>query len=91
MVKNKVGVPCAPLNACKKNKTDDVIRINYEIQKFKKFCNSNRLSDLESVFTVRLVATRSSKLDLILICFNGFFSDPKVTHPLHTSYPGFSR
>ena len=59
------------------------------------FCRSNRLSDLGSVFTVGLVATRSSKLDPMLICFDNFFFGPKsyplfntqVTHPVTCKLP----
>ena len=71
-----------------KDKTADAIRIKYEIRKLKMFYRSHCLSDLESVFTVGLVAARFSKLDPMLIYFDNFFSDSKVAHPLHVSYPG---
>ena len=58
----------------------DVIGIECEIRKFKIFCRSNRLFDLGTVFTLGLVATRSSKLDPMFICFDDFFFDLKVTH-----------
>ena len=52
------------------NKIADIIRIKCEIKILKKFCSSNRISDLRSVFTVGLVVTRSSKLDFMSICFD---------------------
>jgi hypothetical protein len=39
------------------------------------FCRFNRLSDLGTVFTVRLVPTRSSKLDPMLIYLDDIFLD----------------
>ena len=57
----------------KKDKTADIINIKCEIRKFKMFCSLNRLSDFGSVFTVGLVATRSSKLDPMSIYFDDFF------------------
>ena len=81
------GVPSNPY-ACsglaykqQTNKIADIIRIKYKIKNFKMFCSSNYISNLGSVFTVGLVATRSSKLDPILICFDKKKSELKVTHP----------
>ena len=69
----------------KTNKIADIIRIKCIIKNFKNFCSSNRISDSESVFTVGLVATRSSKLDPMLICFDEFFFGPK-SYPLHNTW-----
>ena len=69
------------------NKIADIIRIKCEIEIFKKFCSSNRISDLRSVFTVGVVATRYSKLDPIFICFDEKKSDLKVTHPITRELP----
>jgi hypothetical protein len=51
----------------------DISSIKCKNLKFKFFYSSNRLFDLESIFTVGLVAARFSKLDLMLICFDDFF------------------
>jgi hypothetical protein len=74
---NRDGGSCIFHSLNTKDKGADVSRIKYENLKFKMFCGSNRLSDLENVFTVRLVATRSLKLNPILICFDNFFLGPK--------------
>ena len=84
------GVPSNPY-ACsglaykqQTNKIADIIRIKYKIEIFKKFCSSNRISDLRSVFTVGLVVTRSSKLDPMLICFDKKKIGPKSYPPHNT-------
>ena len=40
---------------------------------FKMFYLLNKKSDSKSIFTIKSVATRSLKLDLISICFDNFF------------------
>ena len=80
MVKNVCAV-CS-LKYMRKDKTGDVIGIKCEIKNFKKFCSLNHLSDLKYVFSVRLVATRFSKLDPILICFDDVFFKPKIYPPI---------
>ena len=61
-----------------KDKTADIMCIQCKIKNFR---SSNRLSDLRSVFTVRHVASRSSKLDPMLLCFDEFFSGPESYQP----------
>ena len=70
-----------------KDKTADIICIKCKIRNFKKFHSSNRLSDLRYVFTVRLVASRPSKLDPMLLCSDEFFPKPKVTNPITSKLP----
>ena len=73
---------CGDSLACmhaENDKIADVIPIKCEIWKFKRFCSSNHLSDLGSVFTVELVTTRSLKLDTYWYV-SMTFSNQKVSH-----------
>lgn len=52
----------------------------FEFPVFKMFYLLNEKSDWRSVFIIKSITTRSSKLDLISICFNHFFWGVKSCH-----------
>ena len=67
------------------DKIADIIRIKCKIKNFKKFYSLNRIFDLGFVFTVGLVAMRSSELNPILICFDEKKFGPK-SYPPHNTW-----
>ena len=83
--------PFSIMHECTKNQKSWCHQaLNKKFENFKMFCSSNRLCNLWSVFTVGLVASRSSKLDPMLVFFDEIFFGPKSYQPLTRKLPGCS-